>query len=172
MKFPTFLVKPLVDWAFNNVEDVLDVALPAIANALKLKPEAERTLRIVVPALVEGAMDIHEASPDFQTTEGALAVLAEIKDFIDETGDEWPVWDNWTEAERDTFLVHTFISLAGFVKIFREAVERDEPIRKKDVKKAVKRTFHPFLRRQTARLKAQQELKDRMQAIEAEPLSE
>lgn len=144
----------IIQWALKNSGDVLDAALPAIATAFKLKPEAARVMQIVVPALVAGAIDIHEASPDFGTPEGALAVLAEVKDFIDETGDEWPIWDGWTEAERDAFLVHTFVTLAGFIKIFREASDRDEPIRQRDVKKAVKKTIHPFLLRQRERLLA------------------
>lgn len=151
-----FILPAVLAWAFKNMDDVFDVALPAIADLLKLKPSAERTLRIVVPALVEGARDIHEASPDFQTHEGALAVLAEVKDFIDETGDDWPIWSGWTEAARDTFLVHTFITIAGFMRIFRDASERDAPIRKSDVRKAVRKTMHPFLVRQRARLQAQE----------------
>ena len=115
IKFPTLFLPMILDWAFSNTDGVLDAVIPHVAKALKLKPNAERTLRIVVPALIEGAKDIHESSPDFQTKEGALAVLAEIKDFIDETGDEWPLWSGWSEGERDAFLVHTFISMSGFV---------------------------------------------------------
>lgn len=168
IKFPTLFLPMILDWAFSNTDGVLDAVIPHVAKALKLKPNAERTLRIVVPALIEGAKDIHESSPDFQTKEGALAVLAEIKDFIDETGDEWPLWSGWSEGERDAFLVHTFISMSGFVRIFQDAVERDEPIRKKDVKKAVRKTIHPFLERQLARLKAQEERKARIAEIDSE----
>jgi len=113
-----FMLSLLLPWALSNVDKVLEQAIPAVAEHAGLDDQAADLLVAVVPTIIDGAREIAATKPNLSTEEGAAIVVAEVIQALD-AADDLPIWNEWTEAERDKYIEALGIVVLGTLRMAR-----------------------------------------------------